>query len=261
MLRDALDALASVFFPAPCRLCSELLLTASRLPICAACLESFERISGPMCARCGRPFSSPLALQAAQPLCHLCRRDAYAFDAARSFGIYDDRLVQAIVQLKYHALTPLGGWFAERMAELAAAQPEMFAADVVVPVPLHSSRLRERGYNQAELIARPLARRLRLPLRSYLLVRTRPRPEKLKLTRRERWLTVRGAYAMRGAGRIDKLRVLLVDDVLTSGATLDACARALKGSGAARVTALTVARVVSRWTPPQAPQGAERLGE
>jgi ComF family protein len=136
---------------------------------------------------------------------------------------------------------------------MVAAAPENLAADVVVPVPLHPSRLRERGYNQAELIARPLARRLGLPLKPYLLARTRPRPEKLKLTRRERWQTVRGAYAMRRPGRIDKVRVLLVDDVFTTGATLDACSRALREAGASRVVGLTVARVVPRWVSPEAP--------
>ena len=116
-------------------------------------------------------------------------------------------------------------------------------------MPLHATRLRERGFNQAELIARPLAKRLGLPLRSYLLVRTRPRPEKLKLTRQERWRTVRGAYAMRSEAKIDKLRVLLVDDVFTTGATLDACARALRKAGAGRIVAVTVARVTPEWLP------------
>ena len=94
--------------------------------------------------------------------------------------------------------------------------------------PSIAARLRERGYNQAELIARPLARMLGIPFRSYLLVRTRPRPNKIRLTRRERWETVRGAYATHKMAQVDKLRVLLVDDVFTTGATLDACSRALK---------------------------------
>jgi len=169
----------------------------------------------------------------------------YGFDLARSYGRYDDAMVRAIILLKYEGVTPLGAWFAERLAELVAAQDQRFAADAVIPVPLHPARLHERGYNQAELIARPLARRLSLPLRPYLLVRTKPRPDKLKLTRRERWETVRGAYALREGARVDKLRILLVDDVFTTGATLDACSRALRRAGAARIAGLTVARVVN----------------
>ena len=247
VLRDALDAVASLFFPAPCRICEATLTTASRIPVCRECLDSLRPLSGPACQRCGRPFGSPLAGAVARPLCHACRRNAYAFDLARSYGAYDESMVRAITLLKYHAVTPLAGWFAERLTGLLARQPEPFVVDVIVPVPLHPTRLRERGYNQAELIARPLAKRLHLPLRSYLLVRTKPRPDKLKLTRQERWRSVRGAYVIQKGTRVDKLRVLLVDDVFTTGATLDACARALKQAGAAGVIGVTVARVVPRW--------------
>jgi ComF family protein len=246
-LERAGDALAALFFPAPCRICEATLDTASRIPICPECLDSLRPLEGPLCQVCGRPFVSPMMAQVARPLCGLCRRGVYGFDLARSYGGYGDAMVRAVTLLKYYAVTPLGDWFGARLVELVARQPEGFAADVVVPVPLHRTRLRERGYNQAELIARPLARRLGLPLGSYLLARTRPRPDKLKLTRRERWETVRGAYAMREGKRVDNLRVLLVDDVFTSGATLDACARALRRAGAARVVGLTVARVVSNW--------------
>lgn len=87
-------------------------------------------------------------------------------------------MARAILLLKYGEVTPLGGWFASQLTKVAAHSVEGFAADTVVPVPLHPSRLRERGYNQAELIARPLARLLGIPFRAYLLVRTRPRPDK-----------------------------------------------------------------------------------
>ena len=199
----------------------------------------------PVCARCGRPIVSAAAAEGmSQPQCHLCRRDVYAFDFARSFGAYTPRMSRAILLLKYGNVAPIGGWFARRLAGVLRGQPQGFAADIVVPVPLDRGRLRERGYNQAELIAKPLARLLGIPFRSYLLVRTRPRPNQLRLTPRERWETVRGAYAPHQTAQVDKLRVLLVDDVFTTGATLDACSRALKGAGAARVVGLTVARAL-----------------
>jgi competence protein ComFC len=151
---------------------------------------------------------------------------------------------RAILLLKYGNVTPLGKWFARRLAEFVKAHPHELAADAVVPVPLDSGRRRERGYNQAERIARPLARLIGIPFRPNLLVRTRPRPSQLRLTRRERWETVRGAYATHKMAQVDKVRVLLVDDVFTTGATLDACSRALKGAGAARVVGLTLARAL-----------------
>lgn len=252
LLREALDALASLVFPAPCRICDATLATASRIPVCEACLAALRPISGPMCMCCGRPFVSAAAFSTAQPLCHLCRRNVYDFDRARSFTAYDDHATKAVVLLKYHAVTPLAGWFAERLADLV--RREKLEADVVVPVPLHPQRRRERGHNQAELVARPLAKRLGLPLSPALLVRTKPRPEKHRLTRKERWTSVRGAYEAQARASIDKQRVLLVDDVFTTGATLDACSRALRKAGAAGITGVTVARVVSHWGPPNLPR-------
>jgi len=257
LVKEALDALASTLFPAPCRLCDAVLETSSRVPICGACLDSLVPLAGPGCVRCGRLFPSAFTDGATLSLCFACRRGVYAFDAARSYGAYDDKMARAILLLKHHGVTPLAGWFARRLIEVVERQPALFVADVVIPVPLDKGRRRQRGYNQAELIARPLAKHLRVPLRSYLLVRKRPRPDKLKLTRRERWTTVRGAYAIRETARIDKLRVLLVDDVFTTGATLDACARVLRSGGAASVVGLTVARVTSSWMA-QPPMPVER---
>jgi len=245
ILKSALDSVVSVLFPGPCRICACTLTNASRIPVCESCLAGFERIAEPMCLRCGRPFESDVALEAIEPKCRLCRLDFYAFDRARSFATYDDALSEAIVLLKYERVERLGDWFAERLAEIAGRAPADWRADVVVPVPLHRERRRERGYNQAELIARPLARRLKLPLNPGILLRTKPRPAQLVLSRTEHWKSVRGAYATAGGARVDNLRVLLVDDVLTTGATLDACARALKKAGAAAVLGLTVARVRS----------------
>lgn len=193
-----------------------------------------------------------------QPLCRLCRASFYAFDRARSFATYDDALSEAIVLLKYEEVTRLGSWFADRLAEIVFQERDNWRADIIVPVPLHVERQRERGYNQAELIARPLAKRLNLKLESRLLIRTKPRPAQLVLSRSEHWKSVRGAYATREGRKVDNLRALLVDDVLTTGATLDACARALKKAGASVILGLTVGRVRS-WA--SAPGAAIRMGK
>jgi ComF family protein len=220
-------------------------LSASRIPICGDCLASFERIAEPMCQTCGRPFTYAIAAQTVPSLFRLCRAQFFGFERARSYATYNDALGKAIVLLKYEEVKPLGRWFAERVAEVVRFNGDAFKADVVVPVLLHPDRQRERGYNQAESIARPLASSLGIRLGPYLLVRNKPRPAKLVLSRTERWSSVRGAYATREGVKVDNLRVLLVDDVLTTGATLDACSRALKRAGAAEVLALTVGRVVS----------------
>jgi len=247
ILKNALDAVTSVLFPAPCRICGQMLTQASRIPICSECLASFERIVPPLCECCGRPFASTVSSQAIKPLCRLCRLKFFAFDRARSFAIYHHALLEAIILMKYEEVTRLGHWFAARLAESVALDPDKWNSDVLVPVPLHPARQRERGYNQAELIARPLAKSLGVRLDARLLKRTKPRPSPLLLSRTERWKSVRGAYATPDGVRVDNLRILLVDDVMTTGSTLDACARALKKAGAASVTGLTAVRLVPGW--------------
>jgi ComF family protein len=243
-LGEISDAVVSVFFPSGCRICERLLTSASRVPLCEECLASFERVSGIVCEICGRPLPG-LARKDEEPLlCPACQDRTYAFERARSFAQYQDALVRAILLLKFEQIEPLGAWFAERLAELVKAEGEAMAGDVVVPVPLHRQRERERGYNQAALLSKPLARRLRLPHKAVLLMRTRARPDKQVLSLEERWESVRGAFATRPGSEVDNLRVLLVDDVLTTGATLDACARALREAGAKSVKGLTVARAI-----------------
>jgi ComF family protein len=210
-LTNVRAALLSVIFPAGCRICERLLTGATRVPICEDCLGSFRPI-----------------------------------DRVRSWAVYEGALVHAILLLKFENIDPLGKLFARWLAQVAVDGGAAFQADVVVPVPLHRQRERERGYNQAALIAKPLAKQLGLPYKSVLLTRIRPRPDKHLLSFEERWESVRGAFATRPGSQVDNLRVLLVDDVMTSGATLDSCAKVLREAGARSVIGLTVARAVLR---------------
>lgn len=250
-LAEAGDALASIFLPAVCRLCDQLLTHASRLPICPECLASFSRIDGSVCDLCGLPLeqiynTADPGRAEDVPLCTECSVAKLRFDRARSFAVYEKALVRAIVLLKFEEMDPLADWFADRLAEIVARSPETLRADLVVPVPLHRSRQTERGFNQAELFSKRLAKRLGLPHEGVLLVRKRPRPDKHLLTSHERWEAVRGAFATRSGSQVDNRRVLLVDDVMTTGATLDACSKALRDAGASSVIGLTVARSILR---------------
>jgi ComF family protein len=245
------DALASVFLPAGCRLCEQLLTRASRLPICADCLVSFSRIEGRICDLCGLPLDPISGMQTGEEpeardpqLCIGCANETFHFDRARSFARYEEGLVRAIVLLKFEEMDPLADWFADHLAEVVRHCGDGLKVDLVVPVPLHRIRQQERGFNQAELLSRRLAKRLKLPHQGVLLVRKRPRPDKHLLTSNERWEAVRGAFATRSGSQVDNRRVLLVDDVMTTGATLDACAKALRDAGASSVVGLTVARAI-----------------
>jgi ComF family protein len=262
VLEETGDALVSVFFPGGCRLCEQLLTRASRLPICEECLGAFPALPARVCSVCGSPAlavttlaepatdGSPAGTSAGdsdEPKCLDCAQRVYRFERARSYAAYRGVLVRAIVLLKFERIDPLAAYFGERLASLA--ERDALAGDFVVPVPLHPTRERERGFNQAELIAREVAKRLRLPFKPILLVRTKARPDKHILSNDERWRIVRGAFATRPGSQVDNKRVLLVDDVMTTGATLDACAGALLEAGAKSVIGLTVARAVKRETP------------
>ena len=242
-------AVASVLFPSGCRICEALLTRADRLPVCDACLKSFRELPGEICGRCGQPWAEGADVDGDESVCRECRERGFAFDAARSFGIYDGALARAIVLMKYERIEPLGAWFAKRLIEAERKLPPELAADLIVPVPLHRTRQKERGFNQVDLFGRPLARKLGLPYRPVLLKRERARPEKHLLHFEERWEAVRGAFVIREGGRVDNLRILLLDDVMTSGATLDACSRALREAGAKSVAGLTIARAVRQGIP------------
>jgi len=241
-------AITSVLFPSGCRLCDALLTRADRLPVCDTCLQSFASLATEVCEKCGQPWKLEDAEEEASAVCRECRERGFAFDAARSFGVYEGTLAKAIVLLKYEELEPLGAWFAKRLAEVARGLPEKFQPNLIVPVPLHRTRRKERGFNQVDLFGKPLARMLGIPYRPVLLTRKRPRPEKQLLHFDERWAAVHGAFVIREGGRVDNFRILLLDDVMTSGATLDACSRALCDAGAKSVAGLTIARAVRQAT-------------
>ena len=241
-LENLSGALASICFPAGCQLCDEPLTDARRLPLCDHCLSSFQEIPPGYCDVCGQPGAFDPEFPKEIPYCPDCQQRRFAFQLARSYGLYEGALARAIVLLKHEEMESLGNWFAERLSEVVQKEGQRMAADAIVPVPLHRVRRRERGFNQVDLIGRPLSKRLRLSYLPVLLMRSRPRPEKHLLRKDERWEAVRGAFALRKQHRVDNLRILLLDDVMTTGATLDACSRALCDAGAKSVVGLTIGR-------------------
>jgi ComF family protein len=174
--------------------------------------------------------------------CALCRLGASRFDEAWCFGAYDGTLRELIHLFKYDRIRTLAGPLGAR---LAAAVPMERCFDVVVPTPLHWLRRWRRGFNQSDLLARELARRLRIPVRAALRRRRVTRAQ-AGLTYARRRANVSGAFTVRRPEWVAGKRVLLVDDVMTTGATANACAAALKQAGAARVTFVAVARVDRR---------------
>ena len=233
----ALAALDLVF-PALCPVCQATLAARRRDPLCGGCWEAIRRLGPPACARCGLPFAAPAATE----LCGGCARERPAWDWALAAAEYEGAARDALHAFKFHGKRALARPLAALLLEqwgpaLAAAAPE-----ALIPVPLGRARERERGFNQAALVAERLGAALRVPLRPRWLVRARATQPQTDLGATERRANVRGAFAADTA--VAGRHVALVDDVLTTGATAAECARMLKAAGAARVGVLAVARVL-----------------
>ena len=236
VLRAAADALLGVVFCPSCAVCGALLLRPTEGPVCRACWDSIRPLTPPLCDRCGDALA-PSCLPG--ETCRRCRRLPTSMARARAIGAYDGALRAIVHSLKYDGRRSLAPRLAALMRERGA--DVLAGAACVVPVPLHRSRRRRRGFNQAA----DLARSLGLPVRRALR-RTRATESQTGLPAARRHKNVRDAFAVTPASR--RLRgavVVLVDDVCTTGATLEACARSLKAAGVQEVRALTAARVVA----------------
>ncbi len=201
---------------------------------CQDCQHKVLPVPQPFCPLCGLPVSAP-------GRCLKCQAQPPAFDALRSWAVFAAPLRQALHSLKYRRNLGLGESLARQMAPFVSGLE--WKADVFLPVPLSASRLRERGYNQVGLVARPLALLLGWRYLPQALTRIRETRSQVGLTPTERRANVRDAFRAR-TSLVQGRRVVLVDDVATTGATLDAAAQALRRAGAIEVRAVTLARAL-----------------
>lgn len=236
-----LTALLDLFFPPLCHVCRTCIPDAGALHICPACRERMPSVAGPLCPVCGIPFHGA----GDDHLCGRCLTEPPAFDAARAALLYEGPGRDLIHAFKYryktHLRRPLALLAAEGLTAFVAAR----APDLMVPVPLHVRRLRSRGFNQAVLLGEVLARQWRLPLARRALARIRWTEPQITLAAHERRDNVKGAFRVTDPAAVAGKRVLLLDDVLTTGSTVEECSRVLKQAGAAGVTVVTVARAVT----------------
>lgn len=231
----ALRGLLELVFPPACQVCR----TPGSFPLCNDCRYGFRLIRLPVCQKCGKPLRGPPDLVFT---CTPCRHRRPYFAAARAAGIYDGTLREAIHALKFGRRRALAAPLGALMADRAAADAGLRGARLVVPVPLHRYRMRERGFNQSELLAAKVSNHLNLPLRSDVLVRRQATEAQSGLTLEDRRGNVRGAFTVTRALARDK--VMLVDDVISTGFTASECARALRQAGAGQVVVLAAAMAV-----------------
>ena len=235
-----LEKLAHFFLPPQCYCCGDF-LEEGRRGICPGCLSGVRWIKPPICTICGTPF---LSAETQNHACGVCLGKERHFAEARAVGYYGGTLQEAIHRWKYerkaHLTTLLGQWMAEGLERYWDSS----RFDLLIPVPLHVQRLRERGFNQSFLLVKEISRRTGIPYGKRILRKSRPTSPQVNLSGPEREKEVRGAFFVGEGGKVKEKSILLVDDVYTTGATASECSRMLLAAGAERVDVLSLARTV-----------------
>ncbi|MDH7603191.1 MAG: ComF family protein [Armatimonadota bacterium] len=228
------EGVLDIVYPPFCLICG----TPNQEYLCTECTERIIFIEYPFCRRCGGPRVRPAAAY-----CECTDRE-YWFEQARSVGVYEGVLRDAIHALKYDLRKVMADPLARLMIR---AFPNLYAGlqpDLVIPIPIHSTRLLERGFNQSSELGKRLAQELRIPFNDKLLVKHTNTPDQIGLPEQQRALNVRGAFAVTRTKDVLGNKILLVDDVFTTGATANEAARTLRQAGASSVYIYTVARSI-----------------
>lgn len=210
------------------------------------CFRKISLVYPPICAKCGRPKR----LEAIkQELCKECAETGYYFSKARAVGLYEGILREILADLKYRYRPDLGNALGMLLVEWIKLHHDFQKFDLLIPVPIHYRKLAARGYNQVDLLAGPLEKYLGIPLKKEMLVREKITESQNELNREERFLNIDGAFRVIDTQSLGGARVLLVDDILTTGATASEASRVLLRAGAQDVKVLTLAVGVidSQW--------------
>lgn len=235
------NAALGLAYPEVCQLCHAARATPRQGYVCGDCRAQVRFIAPPFCEHCGRPFEGAITTAFE---CENCKQMHWHFRSARSAVEARDAVLEAIHRYKYNRQLWFEPFLADLFVPVAAPVIAAQAVDLIVPVPLYPTKQREREFNQAERLARRLSAATGIPLDRRLLRRLRPTLTQTALTRPERLENVRGAFIARRGRHLNGERVVLVDDVFTTGATTSACAAALKAAGAGDVCVWTLARGV-----------------
>lgn len=240
-MKRLLGGLADLVFPPRCIACGHPADGRDDHPFCASCLSRIHFIRSPLCPCCGVPFA---AEEGRDHLCGECLSSEACYTAARAVGTYETVLLDAIHRFKYQGRIHVGEMLGRFMAEYDYPSFRMADYTMLIPVPLHLKRLRERGFNQSVVLARQAANRHSIPMNFRVLKRRVWTDPQVTLGKEAREANVKGVFEVADGGIVKGEKILLVDDVFTTGSTVKECARVLMESGTAAVGVLTLARAV-----------------
>lgn len=227
-----------LLYPPSCLSCASRLPTSTPLELCADCERQLHAVPPPCCPRCGRHSAVSLL---DGDVCPSCRHALPSFRAGAAAFEYAGALRDCIHRVKFDSHLRLARALGDRLAQAAHARLRASGYDLIIPVPLHPARRRDRGFNQAEMLARPISAALQLPMELGVLRRVRRTETQSRLAPLDRHENVAGAFHVQHASRIAGQHILLVDDVLTTGATAEACSQSLLAAGARSVDVLVLA--------------------
>jgi len=224
------------FLPQHCVVCGTYVSQLLPFPLCEECQAKIVYFREAICLRCGRALPFPRAL-----VCHHCRRFPFPFEYARAVAVYASPLREALHAFKYTGVISLAKFFGDLLVEYCEANPFLCQVDCILPVPLHPQREKERGFNQSLLLAQELSRVFHLPVLTRGVSRIKPTLPQTGLSMRERRRNVQGAFQVEDRKSVYRRDILIVDDVLTSRATVASLAQTLKRAGCGRVLVLALA--------------------
>ena len=238
MLQDFLQGVTELVFPDNCFLCRKYLNNSHQEQLCPNCWQAVVANTPPFCLKCSRH----LTIFNDQGLCASCLKITPSFDVAWSACLYEQPLTDLIHSFKYYGKTALKKTLSQLMINFVETyQIPLDNFDVVVPIPLHPARYRERGFNQAELLSQIISSHCHLTHRTDILSRWKFTPSQTKQEAKQRWTNMHDAFRINNFQDVADKSILIVDDLLTTAATTDAASKALKNTGAAYVGVLTLA--------------------
>lgn len=247
MVKYIKEGLLNLIFPLDCRICEKPIRESKGYSICEDCFKDIKLIDRPYCVKCGKPFliSTDLFKQDREILCVDCKRKKYSFEFARSVGVYHGILKECIHLFKYYGEKKLAGPLGKLLIDYLVKNQEFKKViDLIIPVPLHKNDLKGRGFNQSILLSRTIGNYFSIPVKEEILIKKKLTSSQVNLSKKEREKNILRAFSVERTEEIKDKNILILDDIFTTGSTVEECARELKKAKARNIFVLTLARSV-----------------